>query len=148
MTGLSGRNGTNMTMCDNVVRLPGGGAPESSAASAEYDSGVAAAEHHAFALRMHRFSLARDALFQMDALRNPEWDILLSLYIAGCESLDAPFASLCVANRLSAEVGAGAVQSLLSLSLVQWDEARVKVALTERGMAQMNQLLQRVALSA
>jgi len=64
------------------------------------------------------------------------------------EMLDAPFASLCVANRLSAEVGAGAVQSLLSLSLVQWDEARVKVALTERGMAQMNQLLQRVALSA
>lgn len=137
-----------MMMCDNVVRLPGQGAPESSAVPAEYGSGVAAVEHHALALRMHRFSLARDAQFQTDALRNPGWDILLSLYIAGFEGLDAPFASLCVANRLSPEAGAAAVQSLSSLSLVQWDEGRVKVALTERGLALMNQFLQRVALSA
>lgn len=137
-----------MTMCDNVVRLPGQGAPETSAVPVEYDSGIAAAERHAFALRMHSLSLARDAQFQADVLRNTGWDILVSLYIARCESLDAPFASLCVANRLSPEAGAAAVQSLLSLSLVQWDEGRVKVALTERGMAQMNQFLQRVALSA
>ncbi|HEX7783484.1 MAG TPA: hypothetical protein VF509_11820 [Sphingobium sp.] len=137
-----------MMMCDNVVRLsPGQGAPESSAA-AEQAGGNAAVEPHALALRMHRFSLARDAQFQADVLRNPEWDIMLSLYIARLEELDAPFASLCAANRLSTDICSAALQSLLSLSFVQWDGGRGNVVLTERGHAQMNQFLQRVALSA
>jgi hypothetical protein len=134
---------------DNVVRLPDQGAPESSASRAER-GGDAPADNHALALRMHRFSLARDAQFQSDALRNPAWDILLSLYVAQIEKLEAPFATLCVANRLSPDMGKNAVKALHALSLVEWSETEINspVALTQRGAAQMNQFLQRVALSA
>ncbi|QUT07032.1 hypothetical protein KFK14_06290 [Sphingobium phenoxybenzoativorans] len=134
---------------DNVVRLPGQDAPESPASPAARGDGMAA-DNHALALRMHRFSLDRDAQFQSDALRNPAWDILLSLYVAQMEKLDAPFATLCVANRLSSDMGAAAVKALHALSLVAWREGEPNspVALTPRGAAQMNQFLQRVALSA
>jgi hypothetical protein len=150
MTGLSGRNGTKTMMCDNVVRLAGQGAPVSFASQAIGGSGGIPAEHHVLALRMHRFSLARDAQFQSDVLRNPAWDMLLSLFVARQEGLDAPFSSLCVANRLSAEAGATAVQALSAMFLVEWDAENPNghVALTQRGFAQIDQFLQRVALSA
>jgi hypothetical protein len=106
------------------------------------------------ALRMHRNSLDRSATFQTDLVRNLSWDVLLSLFIAGAEGLDVPLASLRAANRLSLQAGQEAVETLVTAGLAQWKptgESRGEhklVELTPRATAQMNQFLQRVALSA
>ncbi|PZU57079.1 MAG: hypothetical protein DI547_14700 [Sphingobium sp.] len=104
------------------------------------------------ALRMHRSNLDRATHFQTLAVSSPGWDAMLTVYIAHGEGLDVPFASLCAANRLSAEAGAEAVRALEGAGLVRWkdgegSDAR-RVEITPRGAAQMNQFLQRVALSA
>lgn len=104
------------------------------------------------ALRMHRNSLERSATFQTDLVRSRPWDVLLSLFIAGVEGLDVPLASLRAANRLSPQAGDEAVEALVTAGLAQWkpsdDGGRKLLELTPRAMAQMDQFLQRVALSA
>jgi hypothetical protein len=115
-------------------------------------------DRKALALRMHRISLDRIGQFQTDLLRSPAWDVLLSLFIAQSEDLDVPFASLCVANRLSHSMGKDAVRSLESVALARWkpandggendDKSLQLVEITSRGVTQMDQFLQRVALSA
>lgn len=105
------------------------------------------------AVRMHRLSLDRANMFQTDAIRNPEWEILLSLFIANNEGLRMPFASLCAANRLSRGIAERAVDALAVATLAEWRRggsapADRHVELTASGKSKVNQFLQRVATSA
>lgn len=139
---------------DDAGRLPDWRAPQFSAVKAEQkDKEGKAIDRMALALRMHRNSLDRAAQFQTDMVRSPAWDVMLSLFIARAEGLDVPLASLCAANRLSPVAGEGVVEALASASLAQWKAndggtGRQHVELTPRGALQMDQFLQRVALSA
>lgn len=105
------------------------------------------------ALRLHRRSRERAIHFRTDAVRSPAWDILLSLFIARAEGLDAPLASLCAANRLSIEEGRAIMPELIAAALARWKpgpetDENPRPELTPHGVARMNQFLQRVALSA
>jgi len=109
-------------------------------------------EKVALATRLHRQSLDRADHFQMEALRNAAWDVMLSLFIARSEGLDMPFASLCAANRLSRPAAERAVEALAGATLARWsrtsEEGGSCVELTARGAAKIDQFLQRVASSA
>jgi len=153
--GLSGRewNGIDMVRdfagrrTDAFARPTPGGEPGASPAGRPLDPKTVA-------LRMHRNSLDRSATFQTDLVRSLSWDVLLSLFIAGAEGLDVPLASLRAANRLSPQAGEEAVDALVKAGLAQWKPSgegggeRKLVELTPRAVAQMDQFLQRVALSA
>lgn len=101
------------------------------------------------ACRMHKMSLDRVDLFQTEAVRNPAWDVMLSLFIARAEGLEMPFASLCAANRLSRPVAERAVESLSGATLARWlrtpEADGAMVELTARGASKVDQFLQRVA---
>jgi hypothetical protein len=104
------------------------------------------------ASRLHRMSLERVDHFQTEAVRNPAWDVMLSLFIARQEGLEMPFASLCAANRLSRPAAERAVEALAGATLARWARAAAPagatVELTARGASKIDQFLQRVATSA
>ncbi len=105
------------------------------------------------ALALHRTSVGLPKIFKTQSLANPSWTILLSLFIARSEALDARLPALSVANHLSQPVAETTIDGLAAAGLAVWlpdarGNARAAVQITETGMDHMRRFLETVSIAA